>query len=252
MPVLYEPHGRAFEYSKLALNIYRCCSHGCRYCFAPDTLFITRDSFSNVHYRDNLLARLKIDLVNRGSKAPRERVLLCFTCDPYPTDIDTTVTREVIQLLHEYGYPVQILTKGGLRACRDFDLLKRGDAFATTLTLFNKEDSLQMEPGAAIPMERLYVLQQAHARNIETWASMEPVIDPDQTLKLIQWAAPYVDLFKVGKLNSQKTMPADLKQLAKTIDWRKFANDVVNLLESLHKAYYIKNDLVVYLNEHAV
>lgn len=35
MNVVYEPRGRAREYSELAYNLYRGCTHGCRYCYAP-------------------------------------------------------------------------------------------------------------------------------------------------------------------------------------------------------------------------
>ena len=34
MNVIYEPKGRAREYSELACNLYRGCTHGCRYCYA--------------------------------------------------------------------------------------------------------------------------------------------------------------------------------------------------------------------------
>ena len=35
MSVIYEPKGKAREYSPLALNLYLDCSHGCKYCYAP-------------------------------------------------------------------------------------------------------------------------------------------------------------------------------------------------------------------------
>jgi len=30
---IYEPAGRAAEFSKFALNLFNGCSHGCEYCF---------------------------------------------------------------------------------------------------------------------------------------------------------------------------------------------------------------------------
>ena len=35
MNVIYEPKGRAREYSPLACNLYMGCTHGCKYCYAP-------------------------------------------------------------------------------------------------------------------------------------------------------------------------------------------------------------------------
>lgn len=245
MALIYEPKGRAREYAPLATNIYRGCSHLCRYCYAPDCLFTSRGAFGVVHERPDFLRLLEIEA---KKLTPIDgRILLCFTCDPYPDGIDTTTTRETINILHRYGHRVQILTKGGLRSCRDFDLLGRGDAYAATLTLLDPEDAAYQEPGAALPQERMNALQVAHRKGIETWASMEPVLDPAQSLELIKYTSTYVDFYKVGKLNSQKTMPADLKALAKSIDWAKFARDAVTLLDSLGKRYYIKDDLRAYL-----
>ena len=31
MSIIYEPRGKAREYSELAVNLYTGCSHGCRY-----------------------------------------------------------------------------------------------------------------------------------------------------------------------------------------------------------------------------
>lgn len=33
---IYEPSGKAREYSPLALNLYKGCDHGCNYCYVPD------------------------------------------------------------------------------------------------------------------------------------------------------------------------------------------------------------------------
>ena len=38
MSIIYEPRGKAREYSELAANLYTGCSHGCRYCYCPAIL----------------------------------------------------------------------------------------------------------------------------------------------------------------------------------------------------------------------
>ncbi|MFZ5453843.1 MAG: hypothetical protein ACOZF2_18480 [Thermodesulfobacteriota bacterium] len=35
MAIIYEPRGKAREYSPLAANLYRGYAHACVYCFAP-------------------------------------------------------------------------------------------------------------------------------------------------------------------------------------------------------------------------
>jgi hypothetical protein len=90
-----------------------------------------------------------------------------------------------------------------------------------------------------LPEDRLRALEEAHKRGIETWASLEPVIDPAETLELIRRSHGFVDHFKVGKWNHDKR--------ADSIDWRKFAVEVVELLDSLGCDYYIKDDLKPFL-----
>ena len=149
------------------------------------------------------------------------------------------LTRRCIEIFNHFGINFTILTKGGMRASRDFGLYKEGDAFATTLTFLDEAKSLEWEPGAASPQDRIAAVKLAHDMGIKTWISLEPVIDPEQSLEIIRQTAPWVDLFKVGKLNHSK--------LEKTIDWHKFANDAKNLLENLGKPYYLKEDLRKFL-----
>jgi len=247
--LIYEPAGRAREYAPLALNLYRGCSHSCTYCYAPDACRQDRADFhGNPKPRVDVIAKLERELA-KGSEVGMQRmngqkdpVLLCFTTDPYqPLAAETGITRRAIELLHQYGYPVHVLTKGGMRAAVDFDLLSTnaGDTFATTLTFLNRADSEQWEPHAALPASRLKAIALAHARGIATWISLEPVIDPEQTLEIIRRTHEYVDLFKVGTLNHH--------ELAKTIDWPAFARRAVDLLQECGASYYIKNDLRRYL-----
>jgi DNA repair photolyase len=189
---------------------------------------------SEVKVRPGALEQLKKDCAKL--KGDNRRVLMSFITDPYQQlDDEIGATREAIKIIKGAGLNVEILTKGGHRAIRDFDLLDADDRFATTLTFYWLSDSLRWEPLGAPPVERLEAIQGAKKKGLTTWASMEPVIDPDQTLKLIRQAAPWTDLFKIGKLNHHKH--------AKTIDWKRFGNDAVELLEKLGAEYYIKNDL---------
>lgn len=73
---------------------------------------------------------------------------------------------------------------------------------------------------------------------IETWASLEPVLDPAQTLMIIERCKDFVDTFKVGKWNH------DVE--AKKIDWKQFVHKAIDLLEKYDLNYYIKKDLMTY------
>ena len=242
MSIIYQPSGRAREYCKLAANLYRGCGHGCKYCYAPAVLRMDKESFHNeAAPRENVISQLTKDAKSGKYKGP---VLLCFTTDVYqPINDLYNLARKAIYQLKGNNIPVEILTKGGLRATRDFDLLTGEDKVGATLTFIENDDSLYWEPGAAMPYERFEMLKIAHNKGIQTWASLEPVIDTGQSLSIIEETAEYVDLFKVGKLNYHP--------IAKTINWYKFANDVVMLFNKLNKKYYIKEDLRRYLAEAA-
>lgn len=239
--LIYEPKGRAREYAALACNVYRGCDHGCVYCYAPSATRRSPEDFAKSTLRAGAFrARLETEARKYRDASIQGQVLLSFTCDPYQhLDIQEQVTRSAIKILHRHGLQVQVLTKGGKRALRDLDLLTEKDAFATMLTLLNEELSRKWEPCAATPADRIETIKRFHEAGIPTWVSLEPVLDPAVALEIIRQTYPFVDLFKVGKLNYH--------ELAKTIDWHRFAHDAIELLKSLGKGYYIKKDLARYL-----
>ena len=144
---IYEPRGRAREYGELAVNIYTGCNHGCFYCYAPAVLHRGREEFAEVRPRPGIVEEVRRQL--EREQISGKTIFLCFTCDPYPAEIDTTPTRAVIQTIKESGNHVRILTKGGDRARRDFDLLDSGDHFGVTFTTDNLFHQTAEEPKAA-------------------------------------------------------------------------------------------------------
>lgn len=236
MDVIYQPKGRALEYSPLALNLYTGCTHKCGYCYAPGVMFKSRDKFhSEVEERTNILERLEADC-KKMSGDPRD-ILLCFSCDPYQPEAG--ITRAALRILATYNMRVQILTKGGLRAVEDFDILKKNNwKFGATILFSDPQFKAQWEPYSAGIGERLASLCIAHDEGITTWLSVEPVIDPTQALRIIKWTAvgKYVDFWRIGKINYHK-------YIEEKIDWKKFLEDVEELL--FGKVYYIKKDLWV-------
>jgi len=244
MSVMYEPRGRAREYAPLAVNHYRGCSHGCKYCYVPTIPPYKfnpngrREFHASPSPRPMVVEKLEREC--RRMHGHGERVLLSFTTDPYqPIDTEYRLTRAVIETLHRYGYAVQILTKGGTRSLCDLDCFMAADAYAATMTTLSDVESKKWEPLAALPADRIEALGQFHAAGIPTWVSLEPVLDPGVALQIIRETHTFVDLFKIGKLNHH--------QLAEEVDWRAFALDSVGLCESLEQPYYIKRDLAALL-----
>ena len=234
---IYEPRTRAKEYADLAINIYTGCNHGCWYCYAKKMhdRWKPNEDFADVKPREGIVEATKRQL--SGGKYKGKKIMLCFTCDPYPSDVDTTPTREVIMAIKQAGAHVQILTKGGERAERDFDLLDSNDSFGVTYTgyklgsLFTQNED---EPHAAPSSERLASLARAHKIGIKTWMSCEPVLNECDIYTLIE-VADYIDLFKIGKLNHYPS----------TINWGDFGSRCERLCKANNRNYYIKEDLRV-------
>lgn len=246
LKVIYEPRGRAGEYADLACNLYAGCDHGCVYCYAPLATRKSRETFNVPSPRAGILNKILDDAQELQRQGETRSILFCFTCDPYQKiDERYQITREALKILLPRGLNVTILTKGGARSERDFDLLAEhpGQAtYAATLVFTDEEQRRVYETGTAAPTaERIAALKRAHDLGLKTWVSIEPVFDPAQSLDLIRQTHEFVDLYKVGTLNYAPE--------AKTIDWQQFGEDAITLLESLGNNYYIKKDLKRYLGD---
>lgn len=230
MKPIYEPKGAAKEYGDLAINIYTGCPHRCFYCFAPSVLHREREAFhTNVQPREGIVDATRRQL--EKEQITGKLIHLCFTCDPYPTAVDSMATREIIKLLKTYGNHVQILTKGD--GSRDFDLLDENDWYGITISTADNNLAGVAEPGAIDPAARLMGLLLAKKKEIKTWVSFEPVIDIDSVLALIGQYYHEFDRVKIGKLNYH---PSD-------INWAEFGREAEALCETLGIDYYIKDSL---------
>jgi DNA repair photolyase len=233
MPVIYEPNGAALEYSPLALNLYHGCKFACLYCYAPAIAREPRADWSlNPHPKANILQRIEAD-AKKLAGDPRQ-ILLCFTSDPYQTIEAAELTRSALLILEHYNLTATVLTKGGNRAESDFDILKRNNwTFGTSISWSDDKHRIQWEPYAAPVTSRVEAIVEARRQGIKTWVSLEPVIDPDQALKVINRLSAWVDFWKIGKLNHQTV----------AVDWWLFYDRATTLLQQLGADYYIKKDL---------
>lgn len=228
MPLIYTPKGKAREYSPLALNVYTGgCEHRCSYCYCRSIGAWTATP------RPRNLDGLR----HEASSASRQ-ILLSFMSDPYgPCERQHHNTRKALSALAEAKCSVAILTKGGTRCLDDLrafiDWPDGRIKVGATLTMFDAATSREYEPGAALPDDRINALAALHEAGVKTWASIEPVIVPAQSLQIIRRSLPYVDAYKVGKLNHMKN----------TTDWRAFGMAAVELIRAAGKALYVKNDL---------
>lgn len=238
--IIYAPRGQAGEYSKLAANPYRGCGHKCAYCYVPNVLRMPRAEFDvGATPRPDFLASLRKDAAKYRACGITEQVMLSFTTDPYHPG-DTTLTRTVLRELQAHGLGICTLTKGGRRALRDLDLFRPDrDAFASTLTSLDAAFSSKWERGAAFPEDRIAALRAFHNAGIFTWVSLEPTLDTESSLAIIERTHEFIDLYKIGRANY---LP-----MTTSTDWESYTHRIVEMVNRLGVKHYIKKDLQKYL-----
>jgi DNA repair photolyase len=255
LSIVYIPKEAAGEYAELALNPWIGCKHGCSYCYVPRHFNMTREDALVPDLKINMLGKLERDLMLLASGIPLEakcgkdwvevppslenrQVSIMFGGDLYsPPEGYENLPRKILEAFNSHKVPFSVLTKAGSIAFMDFDLYTNDCRFGSTLTFDNDVDSLKWEPGAALPSDRIKALKIAHDDyRIKTWASLEPVIIPEQSLHLIDLTHEFVDHYGVGKLNHNP-------ELEKTIDCHKYLADAEALLKGYGKSYKIKKAL---------
>lgn len=238
--LIYAPRGQAGEYAPLATNPYRGCGHKCAYCYVPKVLRMGREQFDQGAIpREDFLRKMEKEAAKYTALGITEQVMLSFTTDPYhPTD--NTLTRFVLLAIQQAGMGICTLTKGGNRALRDIDIFRPDrDAFASTLTSTDEAFSLKWERGAALPADRMATLKTFHDRGIFTWVSLEPTLNTESSLDIIDRTHEYVDLYKIGRANY---LP-----MTKTTDWERYTHQMLEKVNRLGVKHYIKKDLQKYL-----
>ena len=238
---IYEPRGRAREYSPFAMNYFKGCDHGCRYCYVPRMMKVFNSQYCHDNVSVNMAGLWKEAERFSKSKNCGEQVLLSFTGDPY-CGLESGETRDVLCAFHEHDIHCSVLTKNPGKAIKDIDIMSDMAYFkmGTTLTLLDPDLSKMWEPGAPIGEERIKALKVFADNGIKTWASFEPVICPDDSLRMLSIVADFIDHVKIGKINNH---PQE-----RSIDWAKFLKNAVEICRDNGLRFYIKDDLAKYAN----
>lgn len=240
MSIIYEPRGKAREYSELAVNLMTGCTHGCRYCYCPSISRSSLEEWSSKTTPRKDILRL---LAKEASKMPgcQKEVLFSFMTDPCQPEA-WEYTKKGLEILEQNGFSnVCVLTKNPTVALDGTEIFKRnpGWKIASTVSFLSEDLREYWEPGAPSIASRLSALRTFHDSSVKTWVSIEPVIDSAEAISVIKSTMPFVDFFKVGKINHN----ADVER---KIDWHQFLLDAENVLGN--HPHYIKKDLEKFRN----
>lgn len=246
--VIYRPAGEAGEYAALATNPYSGCGHKCAYCYVPLAMHLKRPDFdAGAVPRPGYDVRLARD-VDRYRRAgiadghPADQVFITFSSDPYhPGDVGPSI--RAIELLILGGMSFCTLSKGGTKALPYIGFYRpERDAYAATLTTLDDDFSRKWERAAPLPADRIAALKKFHEAGIFTWVwvSLEPTLDVEASLAIVEATRGFVDLFKIGQANY-------LKEITRTTDWRDYTLRMIDVCQRLGVRHYIKRDLQPFL-----
>lgn len=152
-------------------NLYKGCTHGCVYCYAPSLTHDERGWGTYVDAKVNAPQVLENEL--RGLR--KDQVFLSSASDPYqPVEAKYRITRRCLEVLHRHGFPVSILTRSPL-VLRDLDVLKKLEWARVGMSI-TMVPVRRFEPGVPPLQRRIDTLRKLARAGISTWVSLAPVI----------------------------------------------------------------------------
>jgi DNA repair photolyase len=162
--------------SDYTLNCYTGCTHGCVYCYAR---FIER-----FHPHDESWGKfvdVKINAVEVLKRQLRRLkpgdVFVSSACDGWQQiEAEYGLTRRCCELLLEYGFQVNLLTKSIL-VLRDLDVFSGRDVrVGVTITTLDRRLGKLWEPHAPSAEERLHVIEAARKAGLKTTIMFAPLL----------------------------------------------------------------------------
>ena len=166
------------------VNPYRGCEHGCIYCFArPYHEYLGYscglDFETKIVAKHDAPGLLRKELAKPTWKG--EPIVMSAITDIYqPLEKELELARGCLEVMVECGQPVTTMTKGAL-VLRDTDLWAKAGAMNTgrvTVTLVTLDDALakRLEPRAAAPTRRLYMIRELVKAGVPVSVNIAPVI----------------------------------------------------------------------------
>ena len=212
---IYNPSGKAAEYSYWACNFYVGCSNDCSYCYcksgALGNLWSTTPRLKKC-FKDegDALNIFKKELIQNIEELREHGLFFTFTTDPM---IEETYQLhwEAIFFAMDNAVPVKILTKSvGAwvdQICHEIHpSWRKYLAIGFTLTGFD-----HLEPNASSNLERIIAMLDLHEAGFKTFASIEPIVDLESSLTMINSTIGLCDLYKVGLMSGKKYDWRDLR-----------------------------------------
>ena len=184
-------HIDSWFWDKYSAHPYIGCEHGCEYCYSREkkySRYVNPDDFSRIiKIKENAPELLRKEL----SKVPKEVIVVG---DYQPVEEKTELSRKMLQVCLDYGFPVSLLEKSPF-VTRDIDLIekinKKSWASVTFSIITTKDDKTRdiFEPKAPSTASRFDALQKFSDKGILTGVAFMPILpfiyDDDKNLEAV-------------------------------------------------------------------
>lgn len=221
--IIYQPKGKAKEYSPWAANFYNGCSNRCDYCYNRHCQAKALLGKDEPTLKKSLLSEENaIKVFKHELGLYKDRILkdgkglfFNFVSDPM---LPETVHVNMACIVHaiQSGVPCVVLTKRAdwyyefedeLKTCKNgsftenLQLAKEMIKFGFTLTGC---DELEHCGQYSTNQRRMSLMELLHRDGFKVWASIEPVIDVHKSWDMIINIYRYCDELKIGLLSGKK------------------------------------------------
>jgi DNA repair photolyase len=188
-------------WSRYSAYPYLGCQHGCEFCYCRESKYSPYDDPNDFAY----VIRVKENAAQLLRKALlRAPVDVIFTGDYQPAERKFGISRQMLEVCLELGFPVFILERSSL-VLRDLDLIqaihqkaRAGVAFSiiSTPDSPNYARVRQIEKLAAPPEKRFAAMQALARQGIPTGTCFMPILpglcDDDENLQaVVRWTAEH-------------------------------------------------------------
>jgi DNA repair photolyase len=242
-----------------SVNPYEGCSFNCIYCYIRGSKY-GENMAKTLSVKINAPKLLEKQLSRRAKKGEYGIICIASSTEPYmPIEEKTKLTRELLEIILRYKFPVHVLTKSKL-VLRDLDLLKeidrnailhadlkpklkRGVIITFSISTLDERAAKTIEPGAPSPAERLETMKKCKEDGFLTGVCYAPTLpfisDTEGQLDgMIKTAKDYgANYVFVGTLTLFGNGPTDCKTLYYKF-LEKYYPELVPKYQSLYRIFF--------------
>ncbi|MFC2061965.1 radical SAM protein [Elusimicrobiota bacterium] len=172
-----------FYNARYALNPYRGCLVGCRYCYVQEK---KHSDSTGLEEEKRHVVQVKINapyLLKKKLEADIEPAMIAIgdSCDPYSeVEDEYFITKRLLEVLKDYDFPIHIITRFD-RVLRDIDLIRQIDqnifaCVTVSIPVVSKDLVSKLEGNSQAVKTRLKMIRCIRKKGVTAGVAISPVI----------------------------------------------------------------------------